>query len=307
MKTTRLRCVIALLAIPILGACGHKEGGVSQVAAKVDKGEITVHQVNFALQRLGVNAENANKAMPQVLSQLVEQELLVQAAMQKKLDRDPQVAQMLEEARREVLARAYLEQMAGHQGKPTDAEVRDYYEKHPALFAERRIYSLRELVVPVSAAEKVKAQLEKSTNLEELAGALARDNIPTSVNQIVKPAEQLPIELLPRLLTMKEGDVLPLANAQGVNVIQLVASRSNPVDEKQARPAIEQFLANQHRNELVQGELKRLKDGAKVEFVGDFAKLAAGQPLPVQSQPVAKTSSVAPLAAQSVAEIIKGM
>ena len=46
--------------------------------------------------------------------------------------------QQIEAARREIISRAYVEKIGEGAPKPTPAEVKAYYEKHPALFANRR-------------------------------------------------------------------------------------------------------------------------------------------------------------------------
>ncbi|GAB4114513.1 MAG: hypothetical protein Fur0014_17120 [Rubrivivax sp.] len=97
----------------MLAACGdRKDKAASQTAAKVNKEEITVHQINFVLQQQrGLKPEQAEAAGRQVLERLIDQELAVQKADELKLDRDPRVVQQLEAVRREVLARAYAEKV----------------------------------------------------------------------------------------------------------------------------------------------------------------------------------------------------
>lgn len=307
MNTDLIRRLAVVAVVPFaLAACGDKkEGGATQVAAKVNKGEVTVHQINFALQRANVPAEQVKDATRQVLDRLVEQELLVQAATEKKLDRDPKVVQSLEAARRDVLARAYLEQVAGASAKPTDAEVKDYYAKNPALFAERRIYSFRELTIAPGSEAIVKEQLEKSPSLEELAAALKGQNIRFAANQFVKPAEQLPLDSLNRFHTMKDGQISLVNTPQALVVLQLAGSRSEPVDEARARPMIEQFLGNKTRGDAVKNEVKRLKDAAKIEFMGEFAKA----PAPAASAPTAAPQASEPAAPASApaADLEKGL
>ena len=100
---TFLNLLILLAAtIMVVGGCSKKEAatggkGDSQVVAKVNGDEISVHQVNFQLGRLGqMNEEQSKIAAKQVLAKLVDQQLLKQKAVENKLDRDPRVLQALE-------------------------------------------------------------------------------------------------------------------------------------------------------------------------------------------------------------------
>lgn len=100
----------AVLASLGLAACsgGDKDKPASQVAAKVNKEEISVHQINYLLQRQpGLKPEQAESASKTALERLIDQELAVQKAEELKLDRDPRVVQALDAARREILSRFY--------------------------------------------------------------------------------------------------------------------------------------------------------------------------------------------------------
>src|SRR5437016_4544370 len=116
--------MILLGAVFGLVACGSKdaEKPASQVAAKVNSGEISVHQLNYVLTRTGAGAsspETAPKIRREILDKLVDQELAVEQAVEKKLDRSPDVIMAIESARREILARAYIEQITAAMAKPT--------------------------------------------------------------------------------------------------------------------------------------------------------------------------------------------
>ena len=101
----------ALVAVLALGACGSSRDKVaSQTAAKVNKQEVTIHQINFVLQQQrGLRPDQADAASRQILERLIDQQLAVDKAEEFKLDRDPRVVQQIEAARRDILARAYAE------------------------------------------------------------------------------------------------------------------------------------------------------------------------------------------------------
>lgn len=290
-----LLAVVAAAAL--LVACGGDKGDkASQTAAKVNKEEVTVHQINFVLQRQqGLKPEQAEAAGRQVLERLIDQELAVQKAQELKLDRDPRVVQQVEAAKREIIARAYAERIGESVAKPGNDEIAKYYADKPALFKERRIYSLQELNVEAKPEqfETLRAKLGSVKNINEFVEYLKANDIRFAGNQAVRAAEQLPLASLDGIAKMKDGDSLLSANPNGLTVLTLVGSRSQPVDETRARPAIEAFLLNQRRAEAIQKDLKALRDSSKIEYVGKYAEGAASAPAakPAPVEPPASAAS----------------
>ncbi len=296
--------VAALAGAALLAGCGDKkEKGASQTAAKVNKDEITVHQINFVLQQQrGLKPEQADSASKQILERLIDQQLALQRADELKLDRDPRVVQMLEAARRDVLARAYVDKVGEAAVKPTAEEIKKYYDDKPALFKERRVYSIQEIGIeakPEQVAdlrEKLAAAKDINAFVEYLKTAGYRFN----GNQAVRAAEQLPLASLDAFAKMKDGQAAIVPAPNGAQVIVLAGSRSQPVTEEQARPAIEQFLLNDRKRKLMEDDTKALRAGAKVQYVGKFAEGAASAAGAAAPAPVAApTPSAAPAPAAS--------
>jgi EpsD family peptidyl-prolyl cis-trans isomerase len=296
---------LAMAVALTLAGCGDKKEGedkvASQVAAKVNSDEITVHQLNFELAKLGnLSPEQAKQAANKVLNSMVDQQLLVQKAVADKVDSDPQVMQALEAARRQILAQALIQKLTANQAKPSDAELADYYAKNPALFAERRIYRLQEINVQVTPAnvESVKAQLQQTKNLGDFIDWLKAQNIPARAGQSTKTAEQLPLELLPRLHQLKDGQAMTFSAPGALNILVVAGSQTQPLTQEQAKPVIERYLGNAKKREVAEAELKKLKEKAKVEYLGEYAdagKQAAAPEAttaPATAQPSADASAI---------------
>ncbi len=308
MKLTRglaLSVLTLAMAMALHGCGDKKEGGdgkATQVAAKVGKDEITVLELNHELARLGGNLtpEQSKQAANQVLRGLVDQHLLMQQAIAEKLDHEPKVLQALEAARRQILAQAYVEKITAAAAKPTEAEIKDYYDKHPELFSERRIYRLQELSVQVTPdnAALVQEKLASVRNLNEFVEWLRANNIPARGAQSVKAAEQLPLELLPRLHALKDGQALTLSGNNVLNIVYLAGSQTQPVTLQQATPVIERYLLNARKRELAEKELKRLRDTTKVEYLGEYSEATKAEAPPVLPpvKPGADAREVAPAA-----------
>ena len=216
----------------MLAGCSASEGGTPPgAAARVNAEVITVQELEAARRR-----DNLGGA---TLERLVDQRLARQHALEQGLERSPQIAQALESAKTEILARAYRQLIAEAQPRPTPAEIHRYHDEHPELFARRRIYSL----------ESLDARF--------------------GINRSTLAAEQLPLELVSRLQAMEPGDVLGIDDgAGGAVALRIVAARLVPLDEASAAPLIEKFLLARRSSEALDAEMKRLRAKARIEYVG---------------------------------------
>jgi EpsD family peptidyl-prolyl cis-trans isomerase len=304
----------AVAAAVVLVGCGEKkEKAASQTAAKINKDEVTVHQINFVLQQQrNLRPEQADAASRQVLERLIDQQLAVQKAEEQKLDRDPRVVQQLEAARREVIARAYLEKVGEGAPKPTQDEIQKYYNEKPALFAERRIYQIQEIAIEAKPEQvpALRERLAASKNVQEFVEFLRANDIRFGGNQAVRAAEQLPLNSLDAFARMKDGQAMVVPTPQGMQVVVLAGSRSQPVTVEQARPAIEAFLVNERRRKLVEDDMKALRAAAKIEYVGKFAEKAsepAAAPAAAPAAPTAPAVAASAPGGLSEADLTKGL
>lgn len=274
-----LPTLVALFAALPLTACDKVSPPAAPVAAKVNKGAVTVSQLDAELTRLrGANDAQRKTAAKQVLDRLVDQELLAQQAAERGVERDPRVLQALESSRRQILAQAYLDSVTSGAPPPAADEVKRFYDAHPELFAERKLYRLQELAIasrPDLSAARVEKELKRAKSLSEVVQWLKEEKIPFDATSTVKAAEQLPMEIVPRLAALATGQAMLIPSQQGYLVVQIAATESKPLTLEEARRFIEQYVANQKRLELARSEIKRLRDATKIEYSGDFAESAA--------------------------------
>jgi EpsD family peptidyl-prolyl cis-trans isomerase len=282
----------------------------------VNKDEITVHQINFVLQQQrNLRPEQADAASKQILERLIDQQLALQKADDLKLDRDPRVVQQLEASRRDIIARAYLERVGEAAARPTPQEVQAYYDEQPALFKERRIYSLQEISIEAKPEQipELRERLGAAKNVNEFIDFLKAQDFRFSGNQAVRAAEQLPLRSLEAFARMRDGQAALVPAPNGVQVVVLAGSRSQPVSLDQARPAIEQFILNERRRKLVEEDVKAMRAAATVEYVGKYAEAAASAPAAGElgaAGAAAETTTAAPAASGaglSSTDITRGM
>jgi len=301
LQRTFLGSALGLLAVSALGtltACGNKDAPApsTQVAAKVGSEEISLHQINAALAQS--NSRGGTPAQVQVLSRsalegLIDQQVAVDQAMEAKLNRDPEVIAQLESARRGVLANAYVKQYVNGLPKPDAQDAKTYFAEHPALFSERRIYKVQEIVVPRNP--QVLAQLSSKAaanqSVEEVGAWLKGQQIGFSPVNAARPAEQIPMDLLQRMHSLKDGQSLVYATPASVSYMRLVGSRTEPVSEAAALPRIAQYLGTQSTVAAITAHIKDLRSKTSVVYQGEFAAPAVADAAVIASVPAVEASA----------------
>jgi EpsD family peptidyl-prolyl cis-trans isomerase len=310
--TSALKCSFLTLLLCSLVACGNKGESTNptQVAAKVGKEEISIHQINQALTRINTSniTPEAGKAMGRdVLERLIDQQLAVNQAMETKLDRVPEIVLQIEASRREILSRAYLQRMVSSLPKPTPDEVKKYYAEHPQLFSERRIFNVQEIVVPVATDvnEQLRSLSASNKPIEEVANWLKGKDIKFGGGSATRTAEQIPFEVLPQIQSLKDGQSVVIVGPKATTFLRIASSQAAPVPEAAALPRIEQFLANQRANETIATNMKQLRATTDISYVGEFVKTDATTPVPAQIQP--KPDQAQTMEDQSKSVIDKGV
>ena len=256
-----------------LTACGESSKSSTQVAAKVGTDEITIGQVNSVFAKMQATpGKNPTQVKHEVLDNLIDQQIAVQQAIDKKLDRDPAIMLAIDESKRAILARAYIDKIRSGIPAATSAEISKYYTDHPEIFSNRRIYNLRELDIAVKPglADALRDQIAKGITLEAIAADLKSKNIPFNATNTTHAPEDTPFEVLSRISVLKDGQMTVIDTANALSILQVVATKLAPVDEKAVTPYIQQYLSNTRSKEEIAKQLKSLKGTTKVEYFGEF-------------------------------------
>ena len=277
----RAVCAALVLASVALAGCNRDkpapETKPGQALASVNGEEITVLQLNEEMQRAGVPAAQQQTASKQLLQALIDRELLESEAAKEKIDRDPKVMQAIERARSLIIAQAYMQKRVGDVGRPTEAEIEDYFNKHPQFFANRRQFAMNQLVLPASSVTpELRAAADKAKSLEEVAAYLDTRQVAYGRAQVTRSTADLKPELAAKLLSMPKGQLFLVQEGQRALLTSIDEVRDAPVSLAIAAPQIAQYLANRKNKELAQAEIQRLRATAKIDYLNkDLAPDAA--------------------------------
>lgn len=267
--------LVALVLVSVAGCDKKEQKSPTQVVARVNGEEITVHQINFALARArGVTPDNAPAVKREILEALIDRQIAKQQAIRNSLDRSASVVQEIEDARSAILARAFRDSVAEYLPKPAPFEIRAFYREHPELFAKRRVYDLEELAFIASPEiiTELRMLMTSERSLKQLSDWLHARGIKPTNQRGVRAAELIPLDVLPRIKDMNDGDVVLLEGEGGrYKIMRLVASKVAPLDEESAVALVNLYLTNRRSAEAVAERTKQLRGLATVEYLGEFA------------------------------------
>lgn len=307
-KRVNVTLASILMATTVLSGCGDKAKASTQVAARINDDEITISQVNAALSTIPVvPGKTIDDAKKEVLDNLIVQNLADQQAVKMKLDRKPEVMQTIESARNTILARAYMDPIITGIPKPTPEEIHKFYAEHPELFSKRQIFNLRELEVESKPdlAASIREMAGKGASLDAIAASLKSKGINSNIQSGVKPAEQLPLEMLTKLSQLPAGKLMVVELVKSISVLQVVAVKAEPVTETMATPVIQEYLNNSRKKEVLEKEIKALKATAKIEYFGEFQ--SGVKAATAEAKPAAMASADKAAEQASVPDIAKGI
>ncbi len=275
MNSTQFYRLFSALFITLLVGCDDATPkGNTQVAAKVNNEEITVHQLNQAIGSMGEKALNADQEVlrQSVLQNMIVQTLLEQEAEKSDLDREPYVMQSVEAAKRQVLASAYMQQLNTSNPSISDAEIENYYSANTDLFANRKLFVYEQVTVQsdISKFENAENKLQQIEDLTDFTAWLEKNAIPFKAITKAKTSENIPKNLRKALSTLDTGQVGFLNLADGLVVFEIKDKQLQPVELEMVSTAIREHLRSQQRKAQIEQTVKSLKNAAVIKYSEDF-------------------------------------
>jgi len=266
IRATGMLC--ALLLTPLLLSCGSGNKGSSQVIATVNGREITMTQLNRALETAGVR-EVTPETRQRALASLTAEELMVQAALENKIDRDATFVQALEQSRRQLLAQHFAERMIYPKTLISATEVTDYFNRETLLFAKRRTF--RFTTFQANAEEVTPAVMKELDPVESVDGVrtvLDKHGIKYVTELASVAPEQLPVDELDAYASAKVGDLFVNPQSGGTVLLMSVTGIDDamPITLERARPLIEEYLRNARNRKATEDYLVSARANAQIEY-----------------------------------------
>ena len=273
MKRTLL-VVLAALAPALALAQNAKpapkaKGKAKDAIALVNGVPVPSSRMDYMMrQQEARGAPDNDQTRAMVREELVNREVVQQAAQKAGFARKPEVQQQLDVARQEIIVGAYLRDWV--QKHPvSDADVQKEYDQAKAQAGQKEYKARHILVDTEEQAKAIIADLDKGAKFDELAAKNSKDpgskdrggdldwNLPTAFDKNFSDA----------MVKLKKGQhtETPVHTRYGYHVIQLDDVRDTRFPSlAELKPRIEQQLLQRK----IAGLVRELRGKAKVETVG---------------------------------------
>lgn len=253
-KLAVIASIAALLAAPALAD---------------DKIVATVNGVDIPQSRLDQQVQNlASQGQPDtpelrkaLLERMINFELLAQKSVKDGYDKQPEVKEQLELARKTVLVQSMIEDFNKNHPISED-KVRAEYDKLKDQPGNKRYNIAHIMVISEGDAKKVEAQLKKGANFATVARKYSKD--PTAKTNGGQMGWHTASEFMPdfaeAMIHLQKGQVsAPVKTEGGWHIIKVIDVQNIPFED------VKQNLLQQLQAKAVQKMVKDLRDGAKIE------------------------------------------
>jgi peptidyl-prolyl cis-trans isomerase C len=206
----------------------------------------------------------------QFLEELIKRELIYQDAKKKRLHKDKEFLEKVEEFKKMTLVSLILKKEIEEKTPPlTEAEVREFYDKNPDKF--RRGAKVRASHILVNTKEEAKnilARIKKGESFSKLARSLSKDR-----NSAQKGGDlgffgrgQMVPEFERAAFNLKVGEVSdPVRTRFGYHIIKVTDKKEGiPVSFEEAKDVIRRQLLMEKRKMLFDSYMEQLEKKSKI-------------------------------------------
>lgn len=279
---TGVKFILTFWLLFTLSACEESseenKRSSTQVAAKVNGSEVTINQVNQALNKVrNKNTdENKEELKNSVLSKIIDQELLVQEAIKLQLDRKPNILSQMELAKREVLINAYLNRMLPSPNDVSEPEVREYYNANKDIFADRMRYKYLQILVQVDGDDKSNLVqfLKESEDIKSIQKYVESSGLIFKQNLEQKSSENIPKQFREAFSNLDVNDVGFVEMGDGVLIFGMNEKKTDSITLEKSRPIVVQLITKEKRQESGKTLLETLRKKSQVEYLNGFSGTA---------------------------------
>ena len=266
----RSKLVLAVGLALVVSACDKKAEG--QTVAVVNGEEITAAELNAELAAAklppGVSKDAARS---RVLQTMIDRRLLAQQAKKDGLDKSPEFLNRQRKATEDLLIAMMASRQIDTAQLPSNQEVEQFAASRPEMFANREYWNLEQLRFIMPTDPGLKAKLEQTKTLEQVAKVLTDAGIAFTRQKNRLDTAIIPHKLYGALVSAPASEpfIVPVGNMAVASVV--VSREPAPLTGEEARPTVVAAIRRDQASKLMQDRLGALRQSAQIEYKEGFA------------------------------------
>ncbi len=277
-----LKVLASLLAVVALAACkpgGEQSKQQSKTLAEVNGRVITVADLKKEVDRLPPYLRPMAQSLEgrkELLERVVAREIMLEEAKKAGVDKSKDVAERLEDLRKELIVATYLKQKVEKDALVSDEEMKKFYEENKEKFKTgAQVKASHILVKGEQDAQSILAQLKSGGSFEELARKNSLDGSAAKGGDLgwFSSGAMVP-EFDAAAFKLKEGEISEVIKTQyGFHIIKVTGKRSagfRTFDE--VKDQVKAALLPAKQQEVFQKMMEEMKKTAKVSVKEDVLK-----------------------------------
>jgi peptidyl-prolyl cis-trans isomerase C len=253
-----------LLCLSVV-ACDKKPTG--QVVAVVNGEEITLQDLNVEMQAVQLPEGADKKAVArQFLQGVIDRKLLVAAARERGLDREPAFLQQKSRMEDALLIQLSAKNAAGTVQMPSEAKVAEYVAANPQKFAARALYRVDQIIFSAGVKPDVLAALKPAQSLSDIATILTSKNVKFTRGAAKLDTAQVDRKVLATILGLPPGE--PFVVPVGPNAVAsvIVGKEDAPVDAAQQKRVAAEMIRQEALAAIGVTRTKEARAAAKIDY-----------------------------------------
>ncbi|MBB5033764.1 peptidylprolyl isomerase [Prosthecobacter vanneervenii] len=255
-----MKCVLHLLPLLMLTAATAADEGL---LVRAGGAEITVEDVRASLETLDARQLTAVREdktlLEQVVRSFIAQRLVLQQALERKWNEEPEVIARLKRAHDTALTQSFLESVAQPPAHyPDEEDLKAAYAKSQAALLVPRTYRLAQLFVPLEKDATPQAQQQAEEKIHAAAARMPADPKLVEIGWLSE--SQIQPEIRGRMPVLKPGAVSPpIRLDDGWHILKVLEMReAHTPTLDQVRSRLRAALRSERLRENTEAYLARL-------------------------------------------------
>lgn len=268
---------IIILPLALLSGCGSKPSSQDKILATVGNKYITLNEFKHKLSKLpSYYQAMAQKDKKGLLNDIIAESLFMEDAVRKGIDRDKEIREILDEARKKIIIAKFVKTEVDDKVKVSDEEMKKFYDEHKDNFKKPEMWRASHILVAnEQEAKDILSELSKGKDFAELARARSMDATAARGGDVgyFRKGQVLP-EFESTCFNLKVGEMSGIVHTQyGYHIIKLTDKKNESAQSfEEARAEIENVLRLIKRNELFAKLVSDLKYKYRVRIEDDAVK-----------------------------------